>query len=291
MEKSYLISETAQVTEIITKLSPYTDQQTAQVTESISKDPLGAGVSPEWALGPYVPTGHTDTKREGNLDTSLIVYGAVAPTLLDNLVAYWKLDESSGNPVDASGNGKTLTNTNVTFSGGKINNAGSFNGSSSKLACTGVALGTEFSIQIWLYRASTVGRKGLMGCGAQGSGGGANKLLIMTSVVSSGDIYIHPNDFYTAGGVLTSGAWNHIVYTYSVANGSKIYVNGVSKSFTGAGAPMNVTDANWIFGLETLNNNNWLNGLMDEIAMWTRELTASEVTQLYNSGSAIQYPF
>jgi len=74
LEKSYVISETAQVTEVITRISPYTDQQTAQVTESISKDPLGANVSPEWVLAPYAPAGHTDTKREGNLDISFKVY-------------------------------------------------------------------------------------------------------------------------------------------------------------------------------------------------------------------------
>lgn len=74
LEKSYMVNETAQVTELITKISPYQDQQTAQVTESLSKDPLGAGVSPDWVLAPYVPSGHTDTKREGLLDYSLKVY-------------------------------------------------------------------------------------------------------------------------------------------------------------------------------------------------------------------------
>ena len=43
--------------------------------------------------------------------------------LLTNIVAYWKMDEASGNPVDATGNAFTLTNTNiVTYPTGKINN-------------------------------------------------------------------------------------------------------------------------------------------------------------------------
>ena len=46
--------------------------------------------------------------------------------LTDNLVSYWKLDESSGNAADSVGS-NTLTNTNtVTYSAGKINNGADF---------------------------------------------------------------------------------------------------------------------------------------------------------------------
>lgn len=45
--------------------------------------------------------------------------------LSDGLMGYWKLDETSGNPVDSSGNGYTLTNTGATtFTGARF-----FNGS------------------------------------------------------------------------------------------------------------------------------------------------------------------
>lgn len=74
LEKSYVVAETAEVTEEITRISPYSDYQTAGVTEDIAKDPMGANVSPEWVLAPYVPTGHSDPKREGLLDVSLILY-------------------------------------------------------------------------------------------------------------------------------------------------------------------------------------------------------------------------
>jgi hypothetical protein len=41
--------------------------------------------------------------------------------LTDNLVAYYKLDESSGNAADIV-NSITLTNTSTTYGTGKINN-------------------------------------------------------------------------------------------------------------------------------------------------------------------------
>lgn len=74
LEKSYLVNETAQVTETITKTFPYSDHQTAQITEDIAKDPFGAGVAPDFVLAPYIPTSNSDPKREGILDISFTVY-------------------------------------------------------------------------------------------------------------------------------------------------------------------------------------------------------------------------
>lgn len=69
-------TDTAEVTidELITTVSPYQDFVTITLTESILRDPLGAGVSPTWVLGNYIPTSQSDTKRMGRLDYSLKVY-------------------------------------------------------------------------------------------------------------------------------------------------------------------------------------------------------------------------
>ena len=54
-------------------------------------------------------------------------------SLTTNIVAYWKFDESSGNAMDSTGNGNTLTNVNtVTYSAGKINNGANFVAASSQ---------------------------------------------------------------------------------------------------------------------------------------------------------------
>ena len=52
------------------------DAATVTITEThIAHDPLGAGVAPLWVLGPYIPSGVTDTKRVINLDrASAILY-------------------------------------------------------------------------------------------------------------------------------------------------------------------------------------------------------------------------
>jgi hypothetical protein len=40
------------------------------IGENVAHDPLGAGVSPLWVLGPYIPSGVSDTKRVINIDRS-----------------------------------------------------------------------------------------------------------------------------------------------------------------------------------------------------------------------------
>ncbi|MFA5080307.1 MAG: hypothetical protein WC472_01640 [Candidatus Paceibacterota bacterium] len=60
--------------ELITAVSPFLDSTPIVVGENVQRDPLGAGVEPIWVLGPYSPTGITDTKRQGLLDVSLKVY-------------------------------------------------------------------------------------------------------------------------------------------------------------------------------------------------------------------------
>src|SRR3990167_551156 len=52
-----------------------------------------------------------------------------------NLVAYWKMDESSGDATDSVAS-HTLTNTNVTYGTGKINNGAAFNSTGDSLRTT-----------------------------------------------------------------------------------------------------------------------------------------------------------
>ena len=66
---------TITIAESITRKSAdHTDNVAITISESINKDPLGAGVSPTWVLGPYFPSSPSDTKRIGLLDNSMQVY-------------------------------------------------------------------------------------------------------------------------------------------------------------------------------------------------------------------------
>jgi hypothetical protein len=62
------------IVELIQTIAPYTDVATIAITENIQKDPLGAGVEPDWVWAPYFPSSPTDTKREGVWEYSLKFY-------------------------------------------------------------------------------------------------------------------------------------------------------------------------------------------------------------------------
>jgi hypothetical protein len=95
--------------------------------------------------------------------------------------------------------------------------------------------------------------------------------------------------------------WAQIVVTYDgsgLASGMKIYVNGVdvsdTTSMSGTYVRMNNTPAQLWFGNAEFGSiqQRKHRGYMDLLGVWKdRELTPSEVTQLYNTGSGITYPF
>ena len=96
--------------------------------------------------------------------------------------------------------------------------------------------------------------------------------------------------------VLTTNTWYHIVATYDgskSASGIKIYIDGSvgTQNILKDTLSTNSTSASGIKA--TISSRNagsiWTNGIIDEVGIWNRELTASEVTDLYNSGAGLQY--
>ena len=91
----------------------------------------------------------------------------------------------------------------------------------------------------------------------------------------------------TSTGLITTDTWNHIIFTYDGRGGStaydgiKIYLNGTR-----------VDNANLSNNTYTAMHNlsspvligTTLTGNIDEVAIWDSELSASDVTNIYNSG-------
>ena len=102
--------------------------------------------------------------------------------------------------------------------------------------------------------------------------------------------------------MLPNNTWTHVVVTRKKSTSTKIYINGadVTSSFTHTlgnssidpgyattqfcqiGA--NKYDANPATGFVSSGTK------MDGVNVWNKELSASEVTELYNSGNGKQYP-
>ncbi len=96
-----------------------------------------------------------------------------------------------------------------------------------------------------------------------------------------------PWGFATLGSTtLSTGQWYHVAFTVEVgeSDGIKLYLNGSQESNTGnASASGNAGN----FGMTIADNtaNRWWNGKIDEVAMFHSALSASDISDIYNSGA------
>ena len=89
---------------------------------------------------------------------------------------------------------------------------------------------------------------------------------------------------------LNTTDWFHVVATYDgseTASGLKVYVNADASSLTnnsaGSYAGMSLSGGNLEIG-RFANGHSFLNGLVDEIAVFSSELSSAQVTSIYNNG-------
>lgn len=208
--------------------------------------------------------------------------------LTDNLVAYWKLDESSGNAADSVGS-NTLTNANITYSAWKINNWASFNGTSSKLTA-GSAISIEWAMTIafWFNPTSWSYVKYLCDNTAN-----VNRCWMWRENTWWSDwTFVNSYFIYNKWTNFVANEWYHvaIVYDYSITNKIICYKNWSQlwvDTWYDKTEDFSRTPKFWA----SWTNADWYSWLEDEIWIWTRALSSTEISELYNSWAWLTYPF
>ncbi len=118
-----------------------------------------------------------------------------------------------------------------------------------------------------------------------GGGVSAGINTFKTEVASSGGGYINarmPNN------VINSSRWYFIAVTYNSSDNIKMYLDGIEQvlsiadSGSGNYVPKN---ANLYIGCVNTGNTYCFNGSIDEVAIWNRSLSASEILTLYKRGA------
>ena len=208
--------------------------------------------------------------------------------LLSGLLAYWNLNETSGTRADNSGNGHYLDEVGgvVGYSTGIISNsAGSFANYLRTNDIINMNSGSsDYTFQFWL-KIDNASSQDIMVPEpnldfAFYYDADSQTFRISEIAVSDNNLFNYaPN----------GNQWDHIAIVIS-GNTYTSYLNGVSQ---GTLTYVNFLITNKInFGNSIRNGGNYpVTGLMDEIAIWSRALTGSEITQLYNAGAGKTYPF
>lgn len=206
--------------------------------------------------------------------------------LTDNLLAYYKFDGNSNTSV-GSNNG---TDTSITYSAGKISDGADFNGTSSniKLAVE-TTMTTSFTIAGWVKTDVNNAYKGIYY-----SGENTNAWALFMQ--NTGKIELLENNLaeYVGATVLSTGTWYHVALVKSTDSGTNltIYVNGASDGTASCGSVQTPTTFAY-FGIkrESGVNSNFWDGMLDEFGLWDRALSGAEISELYNGGAGLTYPF
>ena len=218
------------------------------------------------------------------------------------LVALWS---GEGNGGDSAG-GNKMELTDISFAPGKVGQAFSFNGTSSRIRIPAspaldIGAGGGFTIMAWIKPSDISGLHPLFQWSDSiplnlwiGIRPYENGVLNGCITETSGNRFVvsHP-------GVLASGIFQHIALTYDKSSGSGTwYLNGIIVSQRRLSGHVYGTKGDLWISHHDENPGNWSTGrtfagLMDEIAIFNRALSASEIRTIcteQNHGEPLPLP-
>lgn len=230
--------------------------------------------------------------------------GTIAPNYLttilaDNPIAYYRMNESSGQPQDSSGNGNHTTVTNGTpdySQAGPISldttDAGiNFSDASNEFFtapdATPLDYGDTFTIECWLKRTdSSTREQGVVTKGGDGTGHSGGMYLInnFLSGAQTGIGY-----FVQANVTIPfDGRYYHCVVTKSGAT-RFVYLNGVDVTNTGAFPDRTCTNTSQPLAMGTeysagIPQPVYLTSVVSEVAVYSTALSPSRVLEHYRMG-------
>jgi subtilisin family serine protease len=209
-----------------------------------------------------------------------------------NFIGWWKLDEGSGTVVHDSARTNNGTISEAIWATGKIGAALEFDGINDHVNCGGPDLDgmKSLTLSAWIYghQWRTGGGSWIL---AKRNTSGFSYDLVVDNSSGSPDIAV---GFYCDGvsaalhspkNLINLNNWYHIVATNS-GSVQKIYINGnaVASSNVNTG-PIRNTSANfWIGQITDAYYPSAFDGLIDDVRIYERAITDSEVLRLYNEG-------
>jgi RHS repeat-associated protein len=219
-----------------------------------------------------------------------------AAVLADQPVGYWRLNEQSGTTAnDSSGNSLAGTYTSIGAGLGAdgalsgcdpSNSAASFNGSSSYVSVPNASqldIGGPSTVEAWF--------KG------PGSAPSANEYLVNRGSPYDYIVYIDTGGHvafqadtsagalifnFSGSTVVTGGGWYHLAATWDGST-ARIFINGaLDASKTASGTP-NTGAGGLYVGRADSAASNYVNGTVDEVAVYNKALTPTQVATHYQA--------
>ena len=246
-----------------------------------------------------------DNIMNKKLKAFLLNSGSSGNGLSSGLISYYKYDTNANDAV-GSNNGTlhsaTIAAGGIINSGLNLATGGQYVSvvDAANLSFGNNTVDVPFSISFWINPTGVTGSQILF---SKYNGTTDNEYLIqllgnkVLIELFSQSLLLAYLDVRSVSGVITLGVWNHIVVTYSgnsAVSGIKVYVNAAlstvdTTNSVGSYVAMNAGAIDLYICTQSANPGNvGMPGMMDEVGIWrSRELSAANVTALYNSGSGL----
>ena len=226
---------------------------------------------------------------------------AVISTLGTGLYAVYK---GESNTNDSLGTYNGTPYGGLTYTAGKSGNAFTFNGTNAYvgLPTNSFKFGSDFSICLWSKLQGNVADVQTLFANYTYDGTYSygylfyyhDNALKFNIYNNSGSLQLN----YTTASLFNN--WKNVIITRKYSTGTKMYIDGVlvasntntqNPNYHATMTPA-IGAANYgpTFGnyVEYYTRNG---GIIDEVNVWNKELTATEVTELYNAGAGKFYPY
>jgi len=217
--------------------------------------------------------------------------------LTEGMVSYWTFDDadlSGNNPLDIFGDNDGTNvgaTTGQTGDNSVVGEAFSFDGVDDYIDTNEYAdfnFGTgDFAVSFWMYANYWDGYTTPISNSIYGPPWNG---ILFTEESGGGNCGNHAIRFEVGevtvcGAVITTGTWYHIVGVRTSGQVT-VYVNGIAGSATSATGDIDTTNNLYIGKCFDPTYPRHFNGLIDEVAIFNRALSAEEISDLYDLGVA-----
>lgn len=216
--------------------------------------------------------------------------------IADGAVAYWRLDEASGNALSQVGNFPgTVTGGVTRGQPGALadgNTAMAFDGTTGKIVTAAtVTLATPFAVECWL-RPTAVADHALWGTEPTGTGESFLSNTYVSGPSSIIGVHVGANDVYATVPRLDDGRWHHAVFSFPGGTSAAIYIDGVValNNANALVAPLAVTQRRLDIGSSFTFGDRFWNGGLDEVAIYPTALTLQQIAAHYALRTATAMP-
>jgi hypothetical protein len=212
--------------------------------------------------------------------------------LTDGLLSYWKMDEVSGNLVDALGyKNLTISGAPTPQQTGKLNYCWSYDGTDDFHGAADTLYLNHrdaFTVSVWVKTMETTSNGSIIGA-MDGAGNGYGwRLSCSSTEVTMG--FCDGTTAYTrtVSTDISDQAWHHVAITYDGTD-AQLYIDG---SPDGASLAADVAYATYAYFRINRIDGEYLDAYIDNIGYWHKCLSAAGVAGLYDlENTGTEYPW